>query len=201
MPINDNVPNYNRRADDKTIEGRNRTRVNLGTDRQNTRESGHGFGGANDPDSGTIDIVAGYDGSDVDFDNDKSRIYVSGKTNPDEYFSVESGNKKSEIPAIVQKSDCIYILGRECIKLVKGNFSIIIDGGNITIQKKNGLKINLSDDKITVGEGDEQRIIRGEDFRDWARNLTIPSPMGPLQINPLDIEKIEQILSRKVEIE
>lgn len=151
--IKDSIVSFLQRISDVVLIGRNRTRIVLGTDRKDTATSGYGDGSSNDVDSGTIDIVAGYkpDTGDVSLSDDFSRIYVSGKTDPDDYFSISAGESTSGEPAIILFSDNIYIKSRKKIKILNDKFSMIIDqNGNIEVKSDGNIKI-LSDN-IIVGD-------------------------------------------------
>lgn len=149
--ILDTIVNFLARVSDKVISGRNRTRITLGTDRKNTKTSGYGEGGENDAESGTVDIVAGYDptSGDTNLKDDKSRIYISAKTDPDEYFDLNFGDEATGEPAIVQISDNIYLKARKRIKIVNEKFSILVkENGDITIKSDGKIVFDSSDIKI-----------------------------------------------------
>jgi len=132
--IRDNIKNFLARVSDISFFGRNRSRIIIGTDRKNTRDSGYGDGGQNDVESSCVDLVAGFDptSGDNDLKNDKSRIYIAEKTDPDDYFDISVGDSISGEPSVVNISDHIRIKGRKTIKIVGNQFSMIVDNnGNV----------------------------------------------------------------------
>lgn len=160
------------RISDVIIRGRNRSMIIIGTDRRTTPESGYGDGGDNDVDSSSIDLVAGYDADseDVSLQNDKSRIYIAEKTDPDSYFGINVGTSVSGAPAIVGISDNIYLKSRKKIKIVNDNVTINIDeDGNLEIEatkkaeiKVGGSKLLISDNgniELDAGQGIAGRIV------------------------------------------
>lgn len=153
--ILDTIVNFLARASDRVFTGRNRTRIVLGTDRKDTATSGFGEGGEDNVESGTIDIVAGYvpDSGDPQYIQDKSRIYISGKTKPDEYFEFGETDKAEGEPAVVIISDNVYLKARKRIKIINDKFSILVkENGDVTI-KSNG-KIVFDSNDIKIGDAD-----------------------------------------------
>lgn len=151
--IVDQIVNFLARQSDRVFSGRNRTRIVLGTDRKNTINSGYGAGGEDDPESSTIDIVAGYlpDSGDVNYTDDKSRIYVSGKTDPDDYFEIDVGTKAEGVAAIVHISDYVYLKARKSLKIVNDKFSILIEeNGRMTVKSDEKIIFDSSD--ILIGD-------------------------------------------------
>lgn len=140
------------RISDTLIHGRNKAMITLGTDREVGIDSGYGDGGENDVDSAIIDIVVGYDPESEDpiYADDKSRIYIAEKTDPDSYFGVSLGDDVEGEPAIVQISDNIYLKSRGLIKILNGNVSILIKDGEIEIKSEN---------KATISVGDASKIV------------------------------------------
>lgn len=141
------------RLTDAIYSSRNRARIVIGTDRKDTKESGFGDGGQNDPDSSAIDIVAGFDGDSEDpsFSEDKSRIYLSGKSNPDEYIQNEKGESVQEEASIITVSDNIYLKSRNKIKILNDNYSIVCNNdGTIEIECNETIQINGGENKIKI---------------------------------------------------
>lgn len=200
MIVDETVEPFKRRPDDRVIEGRNKSRIVVGTDREKEVESGYGSSGEGDPESGTVDVVAGAD-AEPNYKEDKARLYLSGKTDPDKYFGITAEEAEEASPAAVLISENTYIVGRNKIKIVHGDFHIIIDDDSVRIKNNDGMSIIMTKDSVAIENDDGQPPIRGNDFKQWASELTVLSPMGPLKINPADIEKITNILSKKVVIE
>lgn len=153
------------RASDFVLRGRNRSMIIVGTDREDTVDSGYGAGGENDPDSAAIDIVAGFDADqeNINYDTDNSRIYVAQKTNPDEYFDISVGNEVQGEPAIIQKSDHLYMKSRKKIKIVNDNVSINIDeDGNIEIEAQTKTEIKVGNSKIMISQNGDIELNAGQ---------------------------------------
>jgi|10_taG_2_1085330.scaffolds.fasta_scaffold00052_15 hypothetical protein len=91
----------------------------------------HGYGGKGDTNCAAIDLVVGRGacknvGNDKAVDplpmDDAARIYISEKSDIDEYFRLPNGgigNAKTR-SAVLIKADGIRVIGREGIKLVTG---------------------------------------------------------------------------------
>lgn len=150
-----NMPLFLRRLSDRVYEGRNRTRIVLGTDRLKEEASGWGDGGENDLESGTIDIVAGYQGEHPEYTRDKSRLYVSGKTDPDSYFGIEAGENVRGEPSVVGASDNVYMVGRKRVKIIGPNCSIVITDGEIEIKTSKSMKLKSGEAEISIGPSGE----------------------------------------------
>lgn len=164
--IRDIIPQFNQRHSDYVIQGRNRARIVLGTDRKKEITSGFGDGGENDADSSTIDVVVGYQGSDPDYSLDKSRVYITGKTNPDEYFEINAGEEATEASAVVVVADNIYLKARNRIKIV-GN------GNEILLNNDGTLEIRANGD-ILIGnrEGTSRRVLTEDDVASGTDPIT-----------------------------
>lgn len=157
--IRDVIPSFLRRLTDKILEGTNRTRIVLGTDRKDLISSGYGDGGQNDVESGAIDIVAGYKNQNPSFQEDRARIYLSSKSNPDENLELEQGPKVQGESVIISKAENNYILAANNLKILCGENTILINkDGTIQIQSNNSvdiksgqLVINISNGEISLG--------------------------------------------------
>lgn len=155
--IRDTIVNYLARFSDITFLGRNRSRIVLGTDRKTTRDSGYGDGGQNEVESASVDLVAGFapDSGNVDMKNDKSRVYIAEKTDPDGYFDITVGDSITAEPSVVAISDHIRIKGRKTIKIVGSNFSIIVnDQGEATVECQK-MTVSCPDVKLGGPEASE----------------------------------------------
>lgn len=153
--IFENIPRFFARMTDVVFPGRNRARIVIGTDRKDTATSGYGVGGEDDPESATIDLVAGFgtDSNDINLPNDKSRIYISGKTDPDNYFDINEGDAVEGEATIVAISDNIYLKSRKKFKIIGPEYSIVVDeNGNLTIKAGNN-EIVMDDSGITIKPG------------------------------------------------
>tara|TARA_Y100001938_G_scaffold140571_1_gene208928 strand:- start:5526 stop:6485 length:960 start_codon:yes stop_codon:yes gene_type:complete len=136
------VPQYIASESEKIIDNRDNNQnsgIVFGRDRPRDRLSG--YGGRGDTQAASIDIVAGYQGSqatgttidgdavfiDPDFVKDAARIYISQKTDIDANFSLAPGSlgspgmegaESTPRSGIALKADGVRIIGREGIKLV-----------------------------------------------------------------------------------
>jgi hypothetical protein len=103
------VPEYQQRAGDRVFAGSNNTLIVLSRDRVDTIESGE------KQEAGTIDIVVGRNptSNDISISEDKSRIYVSMKTDVDVNFATDQiAGSSGPVAAIGVKSDEIRIVGQ-----------------------------------------------------------------------------------------
>lgn len=150
--IFEDIPRFFRRLSDYVISSRNRARIVIGTDRKNTVGSGYGDGGSNDAESATIDIVAGYGASnnDPDLQNDKSRLYVSGKTDPDDYFGISKGGAATGEPAIVGISDNVYLKARKKTKIIGPDYSITMIDGDVIVEAQNSIEVKVGSNKVKI---------------------------------------------------
>lgn len=176
MAIRERIATFLARASDVVLAGRSAARVVVGTDRLNERNSG--FGDESDQaeeGSAAIDIVVGFVTGNVDYANDKTRIYLAQKTNPDEYFQMEMGEQEEETAAAVVVSDHIYLKARQSIKIRNGNVTMLITAdGNIEVEASGDTQIKSGESvlnmtaggDITIGapSGTETRIITEQDL-------------------------------------
>lgn len=149
------VPRFTARVGDRVLEGSNNALIVIGRDRPSDVASGHKEG------AGTIDLVAGraapeftsedvfQGGNDVDETDqgDKSRIYISMKTDVDKNNEIDVGDPKNEVAAILVKSDEIRILARKGMK-------IVVEGGDAHIEAKN----------IFLGKDAMESVVQGDAF-------------------------------------
>ena len=129
-------PTYIKAKAEKVVRKAN-SYIILGRDRLGS--VAHGFGGKGFPNSNTIDLVVGLSSSrdegrflnakdtvDKDMIHDASRIYISQRTNLDDYFEEYLGHpyykqdREQGISGIGIKSDSVLIQGRRNIKIKAG---------------------------------------------------------------------------------
>lgn len=171
MALIQSVVNFIKRSGDIFFPGRNGAYILIGTDRKDTLNSGYGEGGKNDKSSAAIDIVAGYKKENPDYINDSSRIYISQKTDPDEYFAINAGEKITGQPSIVIKSDNVYIKPRNNFKIVNDKFSILIsEDGTINIENNQNIRIKSGQSTIDLAPSGD--ITLGQDSGQGKRILT-----------------------------
>lgn len=149
------VPKYIQGNAEKLIDNRENSQnsgIVFGRDRPRDRLSG--YGGRGDTQAASIDIVAGYQGSqatgttidgdvvfiDPDFFKDAARIYISQKTDIDANFALAAGTlgspglngtDKKPRSAIALKADGVRIIARDGIKLVTSTDTQNSQGGKV----------------------------------------------------------------------
>lgn len=176
--IRERIVAFLSRLSDSVFPGRNRARIVIGTDRKDTIESGYGDGGENDPESAAIDLVAGFvgDSGDISFIEDKSRLYLSGKTNPDEYSGINKGGKVEGEAAFIGISDHVYLKARKKTKIVGPDYTIIMENGTVTIEATGDnpkielkvgsqtVRVNNSGIELDAGQGVSGKIVTDNDI-------------------------------------
>ncbi len=120
------VPRYIKAAGEKVISNSNNSWIVLGRDRQDNLASG--YGGAGHSGASSIDICVGRSASDPsdnsfsdpNFKTDAARIYISQKSDIDDYLSLADGSlrKSKGRSAIGLKADSIRIAARQGVKIV-----------------------------------------------------------------------------------
>lgn len=122
---------FEKRQQDTVIASKNTARIVIGNDRTNSIDSGHEDGEA-------IDIVCGVEkeNGDPDFDNDKSRLYVSSRSNTIQELNNEDG---------------------QAIWFIKSDNGALIARKNILIQSKDG------NSKIKFNENGKIEIINNNE--------------------------------------
>ena len=178
MAIRETIATFLARASDVVFSGRSAARIVLGTDRLDERASGFGDESEDAQEgSAAIDMVVGFLTGNVDYENDKSRIYVAQRTNPDEYFQMEMEPAEEEAAAVVIVSDHLYLKARKSIKIRNPEVTILIDvDGNIeieaskntTIKSGESFLVMQDDGDINIGAdpdgGAGRRILTEEDL-------------------------------------
>lgn len=142
----EDVPPFTPRTGDRVLEGSNNTLIVLGRDRITNPASGEREL------AGTIDIVAGRSSpEDLDMENDKSRIYVTMKSDLDANMGTSGvGADAGPVAGVGLKSDHVRIVARNGFKIVVADsLSIIVEeDGNIKIEAPN---VTIASDSIKVG--------------------------------------------------
>lgn len=174
MAIIEKISNFIKRASDVFFSGRNGAYILIGTDRKDIRNSGYGEGGKNEKSCATVDITAGHTKENPDYINDATRLYLSQKTDPDDYFNIIKGSRTSGKPAAVLHSDNIYLKARSKIKILNDTFSITVEeDGSVIIETVSVARIKsgvgtiemLPSGDITLGTeaGVARRILTEQD--------------------------------------
>jgi len=131
------IPEFNNTPSEHIISARDLGRnasIVLGFDRQTTKTTG--YGGRGHTQAAAIDIVVGRGGAyatqvdelgkkvkaNVGFEVDSARIYISQKSDIDDYFRINEGSVGSPKgrSAIAMKADSVRLVARKGIKLVTG---------------------------------------------------------------------------------
>jgi len=176
-----------RSAPAEEVKGNERNAwIVLGVDRPSTITSGYGGRGATQ--CAAIDLVAGRMGGYVrdtdengkpiyanpDFVIDAARIYISQKSDIDEYFSLPDGEVGSPVgrSAIALKSDEIRLVARGGIKLVTGSDTRLASGDRNDITSGIDLIANIKHIP------DLQPLVKGKNLVDA---LGTPSETGGTQ--------------------
>jgi len=131
------IPQYNQAESEKVVQGPGNQFIIMGRDRPRGLTSG--YGGSGHTHSACIDIIAGLSGimsresttsgeavlTDKSPEHDAARIYISQRTNIDDYFHLSEGTVgKSEAKSgIAIKADDVRVVARNGIKLVTGSDS------------------------------------------------------------------------------
>lgn len=187
-----------RRATDHVIEGRNRVAIVVGTDRKKEINTGYGNGGNNDKDSGMADIVAGYVGENPDYKNDRARVYISGKTDPDNYFGFDRGDAVTGESAVVVFADNSYITARNIVKILTSKNHIILkQNGDIEITSDGNVNLKSNGEiSLDAGQGMSARILTENDICVGID----PTTGGPILSTFLNIPLGAQINNSKIKI-
>lgn len=145
----DSVPALNCRVGDRIIQGSNNATIMLGRDRISTRDTGEREA------AGTIDLVTGRESADLNMSTDAARVYISAKTNGDTNFELtDFGDDPGVVSYVISKADEVRLVARGGIKLVveDGPTSIVMQGGNITINTPTDVEVNSTNLKVVASE-------------------------------------------------
>jgi hypothetical protein len=185
------VPAFNKTSSEKVFQGEGTNSwIVLGRDRPKSPATGYGGIGATQ--CGAIDLCVGRVGdwktiteersndplgrrgtgkyttrklvADNDFVRDAARIYISERTDIDDYFGIAAGKAGglSGLSGIAVKADAVRIIGREGIKLVTRTDEFNSKGG--------GADVVMGIDLIAGNDAkDLQPLVKGENLRDLLR--------------------------------
>lgn len=166
------VPPFNALPGENVISGENNSWIVLGRDRNASNISG--YGGKGHTQCGSIDMVVGRMGAnprEVDksgvpirpvnpnFVVDSARVFISQKTDVDDYFRLADGNvgNAKARSAVAIKADGVRIIGREGIKLVTRTDRYNSQNGEVLGQV--GIDLIAGND-----DSDLQPIVRGNNL-------------------------------------
>jgi hypothetical protein len=188
------VPEFNSTNSEKVLRGEGTNSwIVLGRDRPSSPATGYGGIGATQ--CGAIDLcvgrvgdwktiagVAARDGAgarpsrgsapkrklvaDNDFVRDAARIYISERSDIDDYFGIAAGKAGglNGLSGIAVKADSVRIIGREGIKLVTRTDENNSKGGNADVIM--GIDLIAGND-----DSDLQPMVKGENLRDLLRYM------------------------------
>ena len=179
--VGDGSPAYIPMTGDWVKQGKHNSRIVLGRDRPASRASGKG--GVGQTQCGAIDLVAGgmaykakpfaEDGEklwcDPDIVHDAARVYISQKSDVDEYFNICEGTLGASLDrsCVGIKADGIRLVAREGIKLVTQTDVVNSQGGLSPVNDIYGIDlIALNDDS------DLQPIPKGGNLSEALISLT-----------------------------
>jgi|TARA_E500000305_G_scaffold41071_1_gene31667 hypothetical protein len=157
-PLKEAVPGYKTGifgGSETIISGRNNAWIVLGRDRN--ADSMSGYGGKANTQAGAIDIVVGRMGNlkdgpksdirvDPSFFTDSARIYISQKSDIDDYFKLVGNTQLEGVSGIGIKADGVRIIGRRGVKIVSGTGKNKAGGPELdsegkTIDSKEGIEL------------------------------------------------------------
>jgi len=167
----EDVPKFVQRPGDRVLHGSNNTAIIMSRDRVDSVDSGE------TDEAGTIDIVVGRaEENDINIEGDKSRIYITMKSQVDANFSLDSigdSNTKNVGPtaAIALKSDEIRI------KAVSG-MKIVVEDGPLFIEATS-IYLGPDDKGESAVLGDTWKQYFQNLLDTWAATHTHPTPSGP----------------------
>lgn len=196
---NFDVPTYNDTKNEEVLQEGNAFIV-LGLDRNAGPTSG--YGGQNGTHCAAIDLVAGRKAwtacsevigetgrctpneADADFTLDAARVYISQKSDVDDYFQINEVMKymrgaqvkgegfttwESPRSAVALKADVIRVIARENIKLVTKTDAQNSQGGVLS----NGMKTQYGIDLMAMMDHSNlQPMVKGENLRTYLEVLT-----------------------------
>ncbi len=173
------VPEYISTPSEKVISNKNNAWIVLGRDRPRGRESG--YGGKGDTQAASIDLVVGRMGveprsvddqgeklwTDSNFETDAARVYISQKTDVDDYFSLDGSKtpKAKTRSAVAIKADQVRLVARERIRFVTGTDKKNSQGAEI--REVGGIELVADND-----DSDLQPIPKGDNVQAALERLT-----------------------------
>ena len=189
-PKLEKVPEFNQAPTEKVLQGKGTNAwIVLGRDRPKAPATGYGGIGATQ--CGAIDLCVGRVGdyktitqtvnrgggdrtqtkkrvllADNDFVRDAARIYISERTDIDDYFGIQPGmaGGLNGLSAIGIKADAVRIIAREGIKLVTRTDEMNSKGGDTDAVM--GIDIIAGNDASKL-----QPMVKGENLRDLLRYM------------------------------
>jgi len=178
-PLIEPVPSFATLPGEKVISGENNSWIVLGRDRNGSNLSG--YGGKGHTQCGMIDLVVGRMGAnprEIDksgeaippvnpnFTIDSARIFISQKTDVDDYFRLADGNvgNATARSAIALKADGVRVIAREGIKLITRTDRYNSQNGEVLAQV--GIDLIAGND-----DSDLQPMVRGSNLANCIESI------------------------------
>ncbi len=175
----ESTPGFIQASGEKIFKNEHSAYIVLGRDRNADLRSG--YGGKGHTQASAIDIVVGRKGYkarqvnernealfvDPDFTKDAARVYISQKSDIDEYFDLANGavgNSKAK-SAVAIKGDGVRIIAREGIKLITRTDKKNSQGGDV--RSVLGIDLIAGND-----DSDLQPIPKGDNLSEAMQKLT-----------------------------
>jgi hypothetical protein len=172
------MPKFIEAPCETVYQGKNSSYIVLGRDRPGNRLSG--YGGKGDTQASMIDIVVGrmsYEAKDTDANGeplyadpdvrrDAARIYISQKSDIDEYFKLAPGVVGNAIAksAIAIKADNLRLISREGIKLITSTDPKNSQGG--TTRTIGGIDLIAGNN-----DDDMQPLVKGKNISEFLNQI------------------------------
>jgi hypothetical protein len=207
------VPKVSLFKGDKVLSSANNSSIILTRDRNSGMASG--YGGKGHTQSAAIDIVAGrmspnprtVDGKDSPIEVspmfvptkteygtvvDAARIYISQKSNIDEYFNItdgEVGNSEAR-SAVALKADAIRLIGTEGVKIVTKTDATNSQGGRT--KKIRGVDIIANNDDSNL-----QPMILGDNMNEAVQEMAniVSALVGQVQATVNNVAQLDAALA------
>lgn len=201
--VNEPVARFKKRPGDKVLQGSNASRIVLGLDRVGPVADpvrpetpaidivvGYGLPGTptapktvqntknqlevNKTPEKTNESSNPREG-DPDFENDKTRLYASAKTNIDQHLNIQIQGIVPSLPdsaALAGKSDQIRFVAREDVKITVGNTALVIDQqGAVTIVSDN-ISLGSANTQLGVARQTDEVLIDGQSDTQFVQYLS-----------------------------
>lgn len=135
---------------------------------------------------------------DPDFLNDKSRLYITAKSNIDENFNISVGNPAISAPAIALKTDHIRLIANKDLKIIVGSTSILINSnGEIILTPGSLIKLGGETASLAVAR-ETDPVMPDSNMIAWMTQVSsILTTLGavvslPPVVSPSDFGKIQK---------
>lgn len=207
----ENAPKYHKAQNENVIKGPNNTEIVLGTD---TNGAG-GYGRIGHTAAGAIDLVAGR-GSCVlntiaekneaqwirsDFRNDGARVYISQKTDLDDYFDLPYDRSRAPqkgVSGVAIKADDVRLISRDSMKFVVSQDTILSNtlpnNRKIGVELVSGVPYDPEENynerlSLIEGRDDMQFIPKGDNLKKALEDIaTMLDALSGILINHIKLQ-------------